>query len=285
MQSERESESAARMSRNGRGFRPTFLTARNADKYELYEQSVQAPEADIAFIDRVFRKQRRRVPLRLREDFCGTGWLCAEWVKSHPRRTALGIDLDRAPVAWGIRKHVEPMGVAGRRVRFLRRNVLHVTRPKVDIVVAFNFSYCTLHRRKDLLAYARTVRKALAPDGLFVLDLYGGNGTFEQLKETTARGKFTYIWEHGPTNAVNHLSRRSIHFRFQDRSRLDRAFVYDWRVWTMPELLELLEEAGFTRVDTWFEGFDKKGEGNGVFRRMSRASMEDSWIAYVVAWK
>ena len=63
------------------------------DKYGLYERSVQRPEFDIDFINRVYTKERARVPLVLREDFCGTAYISSEWVRSHPKRTALGLDL------------------------------------------------------------------------------------------------------------------------------------------------------------------------------------------------
>lgn len=32
---------------------------------------------------------------------------------------------------------------------------------------------------------------------------------------------------------------------------LRRAFRYDWRLWTIPELAEMLEEAGFDSMRAW----------------------------------
>ena len=32
---------------------------------------------------------------------------------------------------------------------------------------------------------------------------------------------------------------------------LQRAFTYHWKVWTIPEVLELLDEAGFEEVHVW----------------------------------
>ena len=57
------------------------LTAKNADLHWLYEQSVQNADVEVEFIDRVFRKEFGRKPTFLREDFCGTALLCADWVK------------------------------------------------------------------------------------------------------------------------------------------------------------------------------------------------------------
>src|SRR5688572_8118187 len=56
-------------------------TAATADKHELYQLSVQDPEIEIAFINRVYKKTHGRLPVSLREDFCGTALFCAAWAK------------------------------------------------------------------------------------------------------------------------------------------------------------------------------------------------------------
>ena len=52
-------------------------------------------------------------------------------------------------------------------------------------------------------------------------------------------------------------------------------------MWTPMEIVELMEEAGFSRVLTWWEGDGKDGEGDGVFSISSREEQCDSWISYV----
>ena len=76
------------------------------------------------------------------------------------------------------------------------------------------------------------------------------------------------------------------HFRFRDGSKLERAFTYIWRYWSIPELVDALRDAGFGRVDAYFEQSAKDGSGNGVFRldpegRTSRDCA--GLIAYLVA--
>ena len=56
-----------------------------ADKYELYEESVQAPESDVALIQRVFKQRYGRPPRLLREDFCGTAMLACLWARRSAR--------------------------------------------------------------------------------------------------------------------------------------------------------------------------------------------------------
>src|SRR5688500_7130773 len=119
------------------------------DKYGLYERAVQRPQFDIDFITRVFTAERGRTPLALREDFCGTAFISAEWVRSHPRRTALGIDLDTAPLAWGRTWNIAPLGEAARRVTLLQKDVRSVFAPKADVTAAFNFSYCVFMTRRE----------------------------------------------------------------------------------------------------------------------------------------
>ena len=261
------------------------LTAKTADKHALYEKSVQEPEADIRFLTRIFRKEYDRVPMSLREDFCGTAYLCAEWVKSHPERVAVGVDLDEQTLDWGRRRHLEPLGEDAQRVTLLRRNVLEVREPKVDLAVAFNFSYCTLLERSEMVRYIRTVKESLHPEGAFILDMHGGPESFEELEETTEHSGFSYVWDQGPIDALTQITHRAIHFRFPDGSKIKNAFRYHWRIWNLPEVRDLLADAGFSRTDIYWEGTDEDGEGNGVFRKVQKAENDESWIAYIVAWQ
>jgi hypothetical protein len=269
---------------------PTRLTARSADPRELYEKAVQDPEPDVELLTRHFVTERGRKPLSLREDFCGTAWMCAAWILSDRRRTAIGVDLERRAMEWGRQRHftpVNPAGADGIRMRFVRADVRTASRrlPRVDLACAFNFSWWALTSRTQLLRYFRAARRGLAADGLFALDLHGGPDSLAPLEERTRFGGFTYVWEQGPIDAVTHRTTRRIHFEFRDGSRLRDVYRYEWRAWMLPETREALLEAGFRRVDVLWEQFDERGEGSGVFRRRERARNEDSWVAYLLAWR
>src|SRR5512145_412305 len=114
--------------------RSSALTAKTADRHVLYEKSVQDAQAEIKFVDRVFRG-RGRVPLSLREDFCGTALLCARWVESKPERKATGIDLDRDTLDWGLEHNLAPLGDAQKRVRLLEQDVRDKLRQKFDVTL------------------------------------------------------------------------------------------------------------------------------------------------------
>ena len=51
------------------------------------------------------------------------------------------------------------------------------------------------------------------------------------------------------------------------------------------ESRDVLLEAGFARVDVYWEGVDRNGEGNGIYRKVTRAENDTSWVAYVVGFR
>ena len=260
------------------------LTAKTADRHLLYEASVQDTAVDIRFIERVFTKERGRRPISLREDFCGTGRLCADWAKSAPSRTATGLDLHAPTMAWGEKHHLGQLTAEQRgRVQLIERDVVAGMDGRVDAAVAFNFSYCCFLTRAVMLDYMRTARRTLHNDGILFLDIHGGTEVFEAMEERTRHKSFTYVWDQDPYDAIRGLARRHIHFEFRDGSAIRPAFSYDWRLWNLPEMRDIMQEVGFGQVDVYWEGTDGSGEGNGVFRRRNSADNELSWIAYIVA--
>ena len=82
-----------------------------------------------------------------------------------------------------------------------------MTRPRADVVQAFNFSYCLLHPLSELIRYFRVVRRSLAPDGIFILDCYGGLEKHQPHKErrtiTSPNGTFGFEWEHADFNPID----------------------------------------------------------------------------------
>lgn len=261
--------------------------AATADKYELYVRSVQSPDVEVAFFDRAFRGRYGRRPEILREDFCGTAAVCYEWVKSSRERRAVGVDLDPEPIAWGKKRYAAKLTPEqASRVRILKGDV-RTTNVKAEVIAAQNFSYFCFDTRDSLRAYFRHVRRCLNKEGMLVLDVLGGSEVLEDNREEeTSFGKFKYVWDHIDFDPITARCRFAIHFRFKDGSELREAFRYDWRLWTLPELRELLAEAGFSSSDVFWEGTDRKtGEGNGVYRKRERGDADPAWVVYLVAWK
>lgn len=266
--------------------------AERADRHALYQLSVQAPDFEIEFFEERYKELRGRRPKSLREDFCGTALLCVEWCKSHSKRTALGVDLCQDTLEWGIRHNLKPAGRnVTSRIALLHANVLDIHEPKVDVTCAMNFSYCVFKTRGALRHYFETVHQGLKKDGIFVLDLLGGTETMSEMEEEreVEDETFTYIWDQARFNPITHDFLCHIHFAFPDGSRLKWAYTYDWRLWTLPELREVLIEAGFARVHVFWEQFEDDPHGGedqistGEYQDTVKADNQEAWIAYIVA--
>lgn len=261
--------------------------ALKADKYELYQKAVQSPEPDIDFAIRVFSKRFQRPPQLLREDFCGTAALSCEFVSRDKENRAWGIDLDPEPLEWGIKNTVGRLKPdQARRVTLIEGNVLEARPKRVELALAFNFSYCIFKERAVLLDYFRVAYEGLRREGLFMLDLYGGPGAQQTMKETQEKEGFDYVWEQARFDPIQHGVVNHIHFEFADGSRKSKAFTYEWRLWTIPEIRDLLLDAGFSEVEVYWEGTEKEtGEGNGIYHKREHAVDDPAWVVYIVGVK
>lgn len=261
--------------------------ADKADRHTLYQQAVQNVESEIDFVDQTFNTIRGRKASRLREDFCGTANTSCEWVRRRPENVAYGVDLDQETLDWGREHNIAKLKKdRDKRVTLFTCDVR--TPPEeahdVDIVLAMNFSYFIFATRNEMREYFESVRKTISDDGLFFLDFYGGYEAFcEQDEERDVDGNFTYIWDQVKYNPITGQVECQIHFKFDDGSIMKKAFVYTWRVWTMPEIREILEEAGFSKTTVYCEGTDDEGDGDGEFEPTEQCDADASFIAYIVA--
>lgn len=262
--------------------------ASQADRHEIYELSVQYAATEIEFVDETYKQLRGRRARLLREDFCGTANVCCEWVRQRKSNRAIGIDIDTEVLEWGRKHKVDKLNKAQRRrVKLLEKDVLKARTEAPDIVLAMNFSYWLFKERSQLKAYFKKVRKSLAPGGILFMDAYGGYDAFRDIEEEREidEGNFTYIWEQESYNPITGGLLCHIHFEFPDGSRLDRAFSYDWRLWTLPEIRDLLEGCGFSRVTIYWQGWDEDGEPDGHFVPATEGDADAGWICYISAEK
>jgi SAM-dependent methyltransferase len=262
--------------------------ANRADRHKLYELSVQCAETEIDFVDDTYKSLRGCKAKILREDFCGTANVCCEWVARRKTSYAIGVDIDQEVLAWGRKHKVKKLSSSQqKRIMLLASDVLKVKTHSPDIILAMNFSYWLFKKRKDLLFYFKSVRAALKRDGILFLDAYGGYDSYKEIVEERPidKGNFKYIWEQESYNPIDGNLISHIHFSFSDGSRMKNAFSYDWRLWTLPEIRDLLGEAGFSRVTVYWQGFDKDGEPDGNFRPASVADADAGWICYLAAEK
>lgn len=250
------------------------------DRYSLYEQAVQDPDTELELLEGALERSGRPA-LRLREDFSGTALLSASWVRSGPRRTAVAVDHDPEVHAWAREHRLPGLGRAARRLKLVQADVRDGPRGPFDAVLALNFSHRAFHERADLRAWMRSAFRSLAPRGVLMLDTYGGwlaqRGITERRK---VDGGLTYVWEQEPIEPITQRMRASIHFERRGGRPLPGAFLYDWRLWTLPELKDLMEEVGFEDLEILWD-VEPKGEPPRYLVRR-RAKNQPAWIAYLV---
>lgn len=265
-------------------------TAATANKYELYQLAVQSPDTDVDFLMETYEAINGRKPKHLREDFCGTSLMCAEWVSRDEANTAEGYDLDPEPLEYGKEHNFGKVRKLGRedQIALYLEDARAPGRKAPDVRIAQNFSYWLFRERAELLKYFKLAHDSLAEDGIFVMDLYGGTeGTEEMFEERKIEGGFTYVWDQDAYYPGTGEFFCNIHFHFRDGSKIENAFQYHWRVWGMAELKDILKEVGFSEVTSYFEGDDEDDpeEGNGIFEPDQRGENCASWIGYLVSKK
>lgn len=261
--------------------------AERADRHKLYQKSVQDTEFEFEFVDETFKRLRGRTAHRLREDFCGTAAMCCEWVRRRRDNHAIGVDLDAEVLAWGREHNLAKLTLAEqRRVTLIKGNVLSSDLEAADLLLAMNFSYQCFKDRAMLRRYFECAYKALTQDGVMIMDAFGGYEAIREMTERTEHKKFTYIWDQHRYDPITGEILCHIHFSFPDGSKLKRAFTYDWRLWSLPELQEILTEAGFQRVTVYWQGTEEDtNEGNGVFEPAEHGEADPAWICYISAEK
>ncbi len=262
--------------------------AEKADIHELYELSVQNVENEIKFLQTTFKTLTGRTAYLFREDFCGTASMSCQWARQGGEFQAIGVDIEPSVLEWGRKNRISKLDTADQtRVSLIESDVMTVETPKVDLLAAFNFSYFIFNTRESLRAYFEKAYAATKDDGVFFCDMFGGPEAQEETKEKTKHKKhgFSYIWHQAKFHPITNFIRCHIHFKFKDGSKIKKAFTYEWRLWSAPEIRELLLEAGFQKATVYWEGEDEDGDGNGEFTPDEKGVADLAWIAYIVAEK
>ena len=260
----------------------TPTLAEQSDKHHLYQLGVQSPHADVALLRRVYRQARGASPTHLREDFCGTAALLCTWLEQGAKYTGEGVDNDPEPLEWGRRHNFQPLGKRRRRAQLRLADARAPSERAPDIRCAFNFSYWIFRERNVLLDYFRAVRADLATGGVFVIDLHGGAEAFSEEEQVIDCGDFEFVCHQTGVRPVDHRADLALHFRFPDGSEIRNAFRYTWRIWSLPEITDILLDAGFTDIRChWC--IDEKDETR---YKLTRTGYNDpAWIACLAALK
>ncbi len=256
------------------------------DKFEYYLKSVQAPADDVLFLRDTYKSITNKEPKTLTEDFCGTFSICCEWVKLNKNYKAVGIDLHTETLEYGKKNILTKLSKEQQeRVMPINANVMDESLPTTDLIAAMNFSYFLFKKRNDLKAYFENCYRRLNKGGVMFADCFGGSDMGEDTEEETDHGKFSYFWHQKDWNPITNEANFAIHFKRKGEKKRNDVFTYDWRIWSIPEVRELMEEVGFSKTWVYWEGTDEDGEGDGNFTPTEMGEDCEGWIAYIVGQK
>lgn len=261
------------------------------DKYYYYRKSVQGPEDDVIFLRDTYREITGRPPVTMCEDFCGTFSISCEWLKLDPSFKAIGVDVDPEPINYGRQHYLSQLTKDQQdRIQIIEKSVLDEDLPQVDMISAMNFSYFLFKKRQRLKAYFTSVYNRLNTGGVFLVDCFGGTECQQSTEEETEHQDegFTYFWDQDNFDPLTNQARFYIHFKRKGEKKREQVFIYDWRVWSIVEIREVMAEVGFSKTHIYWEGTDEDGEGDGNFTRVKDGEHGEeceAWIAYIVAEK
>lgn len=200
------------------------------------------------------------------EDFCGPASIARAWLAMDRRHRAVAVDRDVEPLGHAVRKLTASDPHALERFVVRERDVFEAD-DRCDVIAALNFAVCEIHTRARLVTYLRNVQFRLGAGGVAAFDLYGGEaalsaGVSEQVVEVEG-GEVLYVWQQVSADPMTAYVENAIHFETPDGQRMDNAFVYRWRLWSVPELRDALREAGFASTEVrcrYGEAMDGEGE-------------------------
>jgi len=271
------------------------------DRFECYELCVQSPADVCEFL----RALHGGEPIVLREDFCGTAAVGARWVLDGAERggRAVCVDID-AEALDRARERVArelPAPLRG-RVELVRRDCTQAGSPSgdapgggADVIFVGNFSVGYLRTRAELVRYLwvsreRCERGGRARGGVFVCDTYGGAGAFKLggvvRKHPGPSGETVhYTWVHEEADARTGMVVNTVSFRVEKDGEVvaewPRAFEYRWRLWSIAEVRDAMEEAGFVRTGVYADVSLSDGQ---AAREAGAAELGEDWTVLVAGF-
>lgn len=248
------------------------------DKHDLYEACVQSPP-EMALM---LRAIHGNFPTVLGEDFAGTAALSNHWIKTAQDGCAVAVDIDKQTLL---------RAGTHERLQTVVGDVREVA-DSVDCLFVGNFSIGYLHSRAELIVYLEHARSRLNEGGIFVCDTYGGQtafirGSFDRDIDLSDRTRCKYRWEQRDADPITGMVTNAIHFRVFEENEvvldIHDAFIYRWRLWSLPELREALLETGFVSTDIYASLPDAVDDEGNAYADPIRDPewLDDSYIVCV----
>ncbi len=250
------------------------------DKHDLYELCVQSPKDLVPLLRAVHGSE----PVTLGEDFSGTAALSHLWVERDGTK-AIAVDFDE-----------EALNKRGDHDRVTKHQCdVHEISDPCDVLFVGNFSIGYLHTRDELVAYLTHAKSRLNPGGVFICDTYGGDTAYTlggvHRAHPMPGGKLCrYTWEQHEADPTTGMVTNLIHFRVERAGviefELEDAFVYQWRLWSIPELRDAMSDAGFSETLVYTklaDALDSDGNAYVLPVEDGQEELEESFIVLVAA--
>ncbi len=235
------------------------------DRHDLYELCVQSATDLVPFL----RAMHGGEPTVLCEDFCGTAAVGRAWCDMVEDSSAVGVDLSEEVLARATRGQTP-------RLTLRCADALEST-DRGEIIFVGNFSIGEIHDRAELVRYLARCRSRLEAGGVFICDTYGGDSAYRighvhRTHRAPDGRRVRYTWEQREADPLTGIVENAMHFRIDRGGTIEEelhdAFVYRWRLWSVPELRDAMREAGFASSE--------------VFSKMPDA-VDDEGRAYALA--
>ncbi|HEV8111880.1 MAG TPA: class I SAM-dependent methyltransferase [Planctomycetota bacterium] len=209
---------------------------------------MQSPERVVALLLSIHGAS----PRALGEDFCGTAAVSRAWVRIVPGGSAVAVDLDAG---------VLERAAGDARIELVHGDACNATDParhRADVIFVGNFSIGEIGERPGLVRYLSRARERLDAHGIFVCDTYAGPsslrvGAVERSHWIEGGARILYVWEQREFDPCTSRAVNAMHFRVERDGEIvqsiEDAFVYRWRLWSVPELRDAMAEAGFAATE------------------------------------
>ncbi|MEM1165470.1 MAG: hypothetical protein AAGI30_04185 [Planctomycetota bacterium] len=259
------------------------------NRFDLYEWCVQSCQVQVRFLDAV----HGGMPQVLADDFAGPAGLARAWLDLGAERGAIATDIDEEPLAHGLIRAIERHGESALRRLALQRCGVLEAGGQADVVAALNFAAGELPTRPVLVTYMRHVLFRLNAGGVLVLDTYGGPDAFTQgvyeVDVAISGETVRYEWHQRECDPLTSRVRNAIHFSIPGGPRIEDAFTYDWRLWSVGELRDAMLEAGFRATEVYLDysgALDDDGQllvaPDSIDGEFVDRTLDGDFVAYVV---